>query len=73
MSAKKRGVRTRKTIVQAMDACTDHTLYLAMNLAFARAIWIGEILGYNGRGSISTMRILPMTMRIFLQIESLRG
>lgn len=43
--SKKREMWTLKTIVQAMDACTDNKLYLAMNLAFACSMRMGEILG----------------------------
>ncbi len=34
-----------ETIRKALDACTDSKLYLAMNLAFACSLRVGEILG----------------------------
>lgn len=71
--SKKREMWTLKTIVQAMDACTDNKLYLAMNLAFACSMRMGETLDYNGSGSYRRMRILPMTdAHIFVDRELAR-
>ncbi|NLC14689.1 MAG: site-specific integrase [Chloroflexi bacterium] len=42
---KKREIWTAEIISQALNACTDTKLYLAMNLSFACSCRIGEILG----------------------------
>lgn len=42
---KKREIWTAEVISQALNACTDTKLYLAMNLSFACSCRIGEILG----------------------------
>ena len=42
---KKREIWTAEMISQALNACTDTKLYLAMNLSFACSCRIGEILG----------------------------
>lgn len=41
----KRDIWTAETIRQALDGCTDSKLYIAMNLAFACSLRVGEILG----------------------------
>ncbi len=40
-----REIWTAETIRKALDECTDSRLYIAMNLAFACSLRIGEILG----------------------------
>ncbi len=40
-----REIWTAETIRKALDACTDSKLYIAMNLAFACSLRVGEILG----------------------------
>ena len=42
---KKRDIWTAEIIRKALDSCTDSKLYIAMNLAFACSMRIGEILG----------------------------
>ena len=42
---KKRDIWDADTIRKALDECTDSKLYIAMNLAFACSLRIGEILG----------------------------
>lgn len=42
---KRRDMWSVETIVKALDACTDSKLYLAINIAFACSLRIGEILG----------------------------
>ena len=42
---KKRDIWDAETIRKALDECTDSKLYIAMNLAFACSLRIGEILG----------------------------
>lgn len=42
---KKRDIWTADTIRAALDKCTDSKLYVAMNLAFACSLRMGEILG----------------------------
>ena len=42
---KKRDIWTTENIRKALNACTDTKLYIAMNLAFACSLRIGEILG----------------------------
>lgn len=41
----KRDIWTAETIRQALDGCTDSKLYIAINLAFACSLRVGEILG----------------------------
>ena len=41
----KRDIWSAEMIRQALDGCTDSKLYIAMNLAFACSLRIGEILG----------------------------
>lgn len=42
---KRRDIWTAENIRKALDACTDSKLYIAMNLAFACSLRMGEILG----------------------------
>ena len=42
---KKRDIWTTENIRKALNSCTDTKLYIAMNLAFACSLRIGEILG----------------------------
>ena len=42
---KKRDIWDAETIRLALDQCTDNKLYIAMNLAFACSLRMGEILG----------------------------
>lgn len=42
---KKRDIWDAETIRTALDECTDSKLYIAMNLAFACSLRMGEILG----------------------------
>ena len=42
---KKRDIWDADTIRKALDECTDSKLYIAMNLAFACSLRMGEILG----------------------------
>ena len=42
---KKRDIWTAEIIRKALDSCTESKLYIAMNLAFACSMRIGEILG----------------------------
>ena len=42
---KKREIWNADTIRQALDACTESKLYIAMNLSFACSLRLGEILG----------------------------
>lgn len=42
---KKRDIWDAETIRRALDECTDSKLYIAMNLAFACSLRMGEILG----------------------------
>lgn len=45
VKSKKREMWTAETIRKALDECFDARLYLAINLAFACSLRIGEILG----------------------------
>lgn len=45
VKSKRREMWTAETIREALDSCTDARLYLAINLAFACSLRIGEILG----------------------------
>lgn len=55
---KKRDIWDAETIRTALDQCTDSKLYVAMNLAFACSLRMGEILGLTWKNVLLKMKIL---------------
>lgn len=70
----KRAIWTSDMIKTALDACTDTKLYLAMNLAFACSMRLGEILGLTWDNvHISEDEIASGDAYVFVDKELLRA
>jgi len=70
----KRAIWTSDMIKTALDACTDTKLYLAMNLAFACSMRLGEILGLTWDNvHISEDEIASGNAYVFVDKELLRA
>ncbi len=71
---KKRDIWTADMIKQALDECPDNKLYIAMNLAFACSLRIGEILGLQWCNvHIEDDDIAADNAHIFVDKELTRG
>lgn len=71
---KKRDIWDADTIRKALDECTDSKLYIAMNLAFACSLRIGEILGLTWDNvHISDEDIATDNAHIFVDKELTRA
>lgn len=70
----KRDIWTKEDIEKALDACTDDKLYIAMNLAFACSMRIGEILGLTWKDvHISEEDIMSDNAYVYIRQELTRA
>jgi integrase len=71
---KKRDIWDAETIRKALDECTDSKLYVAMNLAFACSLRMGEILGLTWNNvHISEADIAADDAHIYIDKELTRA
>lgn len=71
---KKRDIWDAETIRLALDQCTDSKLYIAMNLAFACSLRMGEILGLTWKNvHIEDENIATDNAYIYIEAELTRA
>ena len=71
---KKRDIWDAETIRLALDQCTDSKLYIAMNLAFACSLRMGEILGLTWKNvHIEDENIAADNAYIYIEAELTRA
>lgn len=71
---KKRDIWNAETIRLALDQCTDSKLYIAMNLAFACSLRMGEILGLTWKNvHIEDENIATDNAYIYIEAELARA
>ena len=71
---KKRDIWDAETIRLALDLCTDSKLYIAMNLAFACSLRMGEILGLTWKNvHIEDENIATDNAYIYIEAELARA
>ncbi|OUP04562.1 site-specific integrase [Anaeromassilibacillus sp. An200] len=71
---KKRDIWNAETIRIALDQCTDNKLYIAMNLAFACSLRMGEILGLRWKNVfIEDEHIMADNAYIYIDAELTRA
>ena len=71
---KKRDIWDAETIRLALDQCTDSKLYIAMNLAFACSLRMGEILGLTWKNvNIEDENIATDNAYIYIEAELARA
>lgn len=71
---KKRDIWNAQTIRTALDKCTDNKLYIAMNLAFACSMRMGEILGLRWKNVfIEDEDIMADNAYIYIDAELTRA
>ena len=71
---KKRDIWDAETIRLALDQCTDSKLYIAMNLAFACSLRMGEILGLTWKNvHIEDENIATDNAYIYMEAELARA
>ena len=71
---KKRDIWNAETIRLALDQCTDNKLYIAMNLAFACSLRMGEILGLTWKNvHIEDENIATDNAYIYIEAELARA
>lgn len=71
---KKRDIWDAQTIRTALDKCTDNKLYIAMNLAFACSMRMGEILGLRWKNVfIEDEDIMADNAYIYIDAELTRA
>ena len=71
---KKRDIWDAETIRLALDQCTDSKLYIAMNLAFACSLRMGEILGLTWKNvHIEDENITADNAYIYIEAELTRA
>lgn len=71
---KKRDIWNAQTIRIALDKCTDNKLYIAMNLAFACSMRMGEILGLRWKNVfIEDKDIMADNAYIYIDAELTRA
>lgn len=71
---KKRDIWDAETIHLALDQCTDSKLYIAMNLAFACSLRMGEILGLTWKNvHIEDENIATDNAYIYIEAELARA
>lgn len=71
---KKRDIWDAETIRLALDQCTDSKLYIAMNLAFACSLRMGEILGLTWKNvHIEDENIATDNAYIYIETELARA
>lgn len=71
---KKRDICNAQTIRIALDKCTDNKLYIAMNLAFACSMRMGEILGLRWKNVfIEDKDIMADNAYIYIDAELTRA
>lgn len=71
---KKRDIGDAETIRLALDQCTDSKLYIAMNLAFACSLRMGEILGLTWKNvHIEDENIATDNAYIYIEAELARA
>ena len=71
---KKRDIWDAETIRLALDQCTDSRLYIAMNLAFACSLRMGEILGLTWKNvHIEDENIATDNAYIYIEAELARA
>lgn len=71
---KKRNIWDAETIRLALDQCTDSKLYIAMNLAFACSLRMGEILGLTWKNvHIEDENIATDNAYIYIEAELARA
>lgn len=71
---KKRDIWDAETIRLALDQCTDSKLYIAMNLAFACSLRMGEILGLTWKNvHIEDENIATDNTYIYIEAELARA
>lgn len=71
---KKRDIWDAETIRLALDQCTDSKLYIAMNLAFACSLRVGEILGLTWKNvHIEDENIATDNAYIYIEAELARA
>lgn len=71
---KKRDILDAETIRLALDQCTDSKLYIAMNLAFACSLRMGEILGLTWKNvHIEDENIATDNAYIYIEAELARA
>ena len=71
---KKRDIWDAETIRLALDQCTDRKLYIAMNLAFACSLRMGEILGLTWKNvHIEDENIATDNAYIYIEAELARA
>ena len=71
---KKRDIWDAETIRTALDECTDSKLYIAMNLAFACSLRMGEILGLTWKNvHIEDENIAADNAYIYIEAELTRA
>ena len=71
---KKRDIWDAETIRLALDQCTDNKLYIAMNLAFACSLRMGEILGLTWKNvHIEDENIATDNAYIYIEAELARA
>lgn len=71
---KKRDIWDAETIRTALDQCTDSKLYIAMNLAFACSLRMGEILGLTWKNvHIEDENIVADNAYIYIEAELTRA
>ena len=71
---KKRDIWDAETIRLALDQCTDSKLYIAMNLAFACSLRMGEILGLTCKNvHIEDENIAADNAYIYIEAELTRA
>ena len=71
---KKRDIWDAETIRLALDQCTDSKLYIAMNLAFACSLRMGEILGLTWKNvHIEDENIATDNAYIYIEAELARA
>ena len=62
--AKEREIWTAEMLMQAIDACENKWLKVALHLAFSATVRMGELLGLPGTVWIYQMRLLQKTGHI---------
>ena len=71
---KKRDIWDADTIRIALDQCTDSRLYVAMNLAFACSLRMGEILGLTWKNvHIEDENIAADNAYVYIEAELIRA
>lgn len=71
---KKRDIWDAETIRKALDQCTDSKLYVAMNLAFACSLRMGEILGLTWKNvHIEDENIAADNAYVYIEAELTRA